>query len=158
MRSSKGLKLNQSEIKAVLHQIAEECAEELGVSLPVLVYELDRKTSGNLARLVLNENKKPVRLEIDISHDVFLDLVLAVVHELRHVYQCEYETCLLNDYALLEQSQTNEYNLQEAEVDANAYAALFCEKHFGMKPLFQGYSREVRRAIENRKKILKDDF
>lgn len=66
----------------------------------------------------------------------------------------KYEPSLFDNYTLLEHADTNEYNLQAAEVDANAYAALFCEKHFGMTPLLDGYSDEVKQAINARKMLI----
>lgn len=75
--------------KSILNKVARVCSLELCITLPPIVFGLDKKRKWNLARLVLDRNKKPIRLEIDLSHDILMDLILAVVHELRHVYQCE---------------------------------------------------------------------
>lgn len=40
-----------------------------------------------------------------------------------------------------------EYNLQTAEVDANAFGSIIMTEFFGMKPLFQGLSDKVKDEI-----------
>ena len=84
------------------------------------------------------------------------DYIFSIAHELRHMYQY-----LTNEeFYLLEYKPSNkcssveEYNLQIAEVDANAFAAIVITDFFSLKPQWHGLSNKVIDAIEKRIKFL----
>ena len=52
-------------------------------------------------------------------------------------------------------SSIEEYNLQIAEIDANAFAYIVMVDFFGMKPLFYGLSDNVKSRILDRVEYLK---
>lgn len=62
----------------------------------------------------------------------FLDIVFAITHELRHVYQ--HRKGLLHSYKARENIDVESYNNQELEVDAHAFALLMIERYLGVTP------------------------
>ncbi len=84
------------------------------------------------------------------------DYVFSIAHELRHIYQYQTdEQFYLSKYKpSSECSSVEEYNLQIAEVDANAFASIIMTDFFSMKPQWNGLSDKVIDAIEKRIKFL----
>lgn len=79
------------------------------------------------------------------------DYLFAIAHELRHVWQLKKNPKLLEGYLPVNLSASIEaYNLQPAEVDANAFAALVMIDFWGIEPLFENMSPCVRSAIFKR--------
>ena len=80
------------------------------------------------------------------------DYLFAIAHELRHIFQYQDdEQFYLSNYKTSDNcSSVEEYNLQIAEVDANAFASIIMVEYFHMKPLWNGLSDSVIRAINNR--------
>lgn len=130
---------------------AEKCAENLNIKCPKISFGLDGRTSGNIAATILDSNKKVKEIMIINDYNNILDALLAVCHEMRHIYQSVYDEHILDGYIELGSGISFEaYNLQAAEVDANAYASLFIQANFGIKPLFQNFQEPVRKKIEKR--------
>ena len=71
-----------------------------------------------------------------------LDKAFALAHELRHIWQIKQGWAVIGkpDSA---QIPVSDYNLQAAEIDANAYAMLVMRELFIVTPLFSGLSEEV---------------
>lgn len=84
------------------------------------------------------------------------DYVFSIAHELRHIYQYQTdEKFYLSKYKPSNKcSSVEEYNLQIAEVDANAFAAIIMTDFFSMKPQWNGLSGKVVDTIEKRIKFL----
>lgn len=79
-----------------------------------------------------------------------LDNIFFVAHELRHVYQYLYEPALLENYK--ERSffnDVNDYNNQDAELDANGFATAFVLwlTSGKIKPIFSELSENVKNKI-----------
>lgn len=81
------------------------------------------------------------------------DQCFAAAHELRHVWQKRHpEESLLSGYVPVESGgSAEEYNLQPAEVDANAFASLIMISFFRVEPQFKGLSEAVKARIEARR-------
>lgn len=86
-----------------------------------------------------------------------LDILFAVSHELRHIWQVKTnEKFYFSNYKPIKENDSlEEYNLQIAEVDAHAFAALLMIENFGVKPLFNGLSDSVKQKIYERVEYLK---
>lgn len=84
------------------------------------------------------------------------DYVFSIAHELRHIYQYQTdEKFYLSGYKPPDKcSSVEEYNLQIAEVDANAFASIVMADFFSLKPQWNGLSGKVIDAIEKRIKFL----
>ena len=88
-------------------------------------------------------------LAVKDSYKSDYDMVFAVAHELRHKYQ--YVNKLLQKpYKSREQLSVFDYNMQIQELDANAYAYIFLDFEFGVKPLFNGLDNRIVQAIIDR--------
>lgn len=99
-----------------------------------------------LAWLCEDDDTVHVREGVDNIHDI----CFALAHELRHVWQRK-NTAFFDGYKPSKECESlTEYNLQLAEIDANAYAALVMVSAFGVKPLFNGLPDEVKTEIYTR--------
>ena len=80
------------------------------------------------------------------------DFLFAIAHEMRHIWQIENdESLFFADYKPIEFSKSlTDYNLQLAEIDANAFAALLMTINFEIKPLFKGLPDIVKSKINER--------
>jgi Zn-dependent peptidase ImmA (M78 family) len=80
------------------------------------------------------------------------DYLFAVAHEIRHVWQIKSNRDhYFASYKSVDQcSDPDSYNLQEAEIDANAFAGVVMIEYFGMRPLFSGLSNMVKNKIGKR--------
>lgn len=86
------------------------------------------------------------------------DLYFAIAHELRHGWQLRHRQELLDGYKTrAECGSVEEYNLQPAEIDAHAYAALVMISAFGVRPLFDGLSDDVKKEIAAKMQAIASD-
>lgn len=84
------------------------------------------------------------------------DLLFSAAHELRHVWQMQNTPQIFETYKPREHCFTiQEYNLQEAELDANAYAGHIMIKLYGLHPRFDGMTDLVKNEIFKRMEKLK---
>lgn len=122
------------------------CAE-LEIEAPQIQFTAaNGGTPTMLAWLDETDNTVYIRAGIDDIRD----LCFALAHELRHVWQRR-NTDFLDGYKPSNECESKtDYNLQLAEVDANAYAALVIVSAFGAKPLFIGLPEEVKAVIYSR--------
>lgn len=134
----------------ILIEMANECAKDLKIDCPKIVFGMEKKTKGNLAVLVLDSKKNPKEIQISDNYEIIYDALFAICHEMRHIYQSKYMKGIFKDYVEIGELDIEEYNLQEAELDANAYAAMVMKREFGVSPQFKGYSERVKKAIWDR--------
>ena len=79
------------------------------------------------------------------------DYVFSIIHELRHLWQWKTDKrAYFDNYKNSDACSLEEYNLQIAELDANAYAAWIMIEEFGIKPLWEGQSDKVIDGINKR--------
>ena len=85
------------------------------------------------------------------------DQLFAIAHELRHVWQVQNDKQLyFSEYKPVNLcASVEDYNLQFAEIDANAFAGLVMIDFFHIKPLFQGLPDSVKSKIFERIEELK---
>ncbi len=66
------------------------------------------------------------------------DTVFAVSHEFRHIWQRTFAPDMLVDYKPRDQfDDTVTYNLQPAEIDANAWGCIVCDDLLHLRPLLE---------------------
>lgn len=84
------------------------------------------------------------------------DYVFSIAHELRHIYQYQTDKeFYLSGYKPSNKcSSVEEYNLQIAEVDANAFASIVMTDFFSIKPQWNGLSNKVINEINKRTNII----
>lgn len=85
------------------------------------------------------------------------DQLFSIAHELRHIWQMQNDEKLyFSTYKPVDlYSSIEEYNLQIAELDANAFAGLVMIDFFRLKPLFEGVTDSVKSKIFERMEYLK---
>lgn len=85
------------------------------------------------------------------------DQFFSIAHELRHIWQIRNDKKLyFSTYKPIDLcASVEEYNLQIAELDANAFAGLVMMDFFHLKPLFEGISDFVKAKIFERMEYLK---
>lgn len=85
------------------------------------------------------------------------DQLFSIAHELRHVWQIQNdEQFYLSTYKPVDLcSSVEEYNLQIAELDANAFGGLIMIRFFHLQPLFIGVPDSVKSKIFERMEYLK---
>ena len=134
----------------VIFKLAQDCANELKIACPKIKFGMEKKKAGNLAMLILDSKKNPKEIQVVDDFEIIYDVLFAICHEMRHVYQAQYDTNIFANYIEIGALNTEEYNLQEAEIDANAYAAMGMKREFAVSPQFKGYSERLKNAIWDR--------
>lgn len=94
--------------------------------------------------------ERTIRIKKNVPN--MYDLYFSISHEMRHVWQHKYFADeYFTEYKTPgECSDKTEYNLQPAEIDANAYAFLVMYCTFGMVPQFNGMDMCVINRIHER--------
>ena len=119
-------------------------SEMLGIPTPPISLSMGDSrptTLGYFDGIVLHLR----RLSVD------LDMLFTCAHELRHFWQMQERPDLLEGYRRINEcADQNDYNLQAAEIDANAFALWLMLSGFGITPLFSGLSDDVKKIIRAR--------
>lgn len=121
----------------ILNFIKEVC-EDLCISLPDSIITEDKKFNKGtqLATLVYENGKSLLYLRTKYEYgDV--DMAFAIAHELRHKYQIDTHIFDFENYKTSKELSRREYNLQNEEVDANAYAYIVLMDFFKLKVDFK---------------------
>ena len=105
-----------------------------------------------LAQCDPSSNTIYIREYQEVNPDIFF----AVAHELRHVWQVKTDESLyFSSYKTVDKhNSVDNYNMQIAEIDAHAFAALMMSNFFGIKPLFNNLSDNVKTKINERMKVI----
>ena len=129
--------------------IIDDVAAQLGIEVPTL--NTDQALLPSPTALAgANVDKWDIVIKDGILAP---DAIFAIAHELRHLWQYKngWDLAEVKDADI---SDKEEYNLQEHEVDANAFAYNYMLK-FGLRPLFNGMSERVKNAIYKRAEEIK---
>lgn len=88
------------------------------------------------------------------------DQLFSIAHELRHIWQLQNDEQLyFSGYKPIDLMESAEqYNLQLAELDANAFAGLVMIDFFHIKPLFDGVPDAVKSKIYDRMKEIRNSI
>lgn len=121
-------------MNGILNFIKEVC-EDLCISLPDSIITEDKKFNKGtqLATLVYENGKSLLYLRTKYEYgDVDM-----IAHELRHKYQIDTHIFDFENYKTSKELSRREYNLQNEEVDANAYAYIVLMDFFKLKVDFK---------------------
>ena len=132
--------------------IADIC-ELLDIPVPSISYDTSHfSTETTMAQCELTNNIIYLN-KIYKPNPYYL---FAIAHELRHIFQYQNdEKFYLSNYKTSDKcSSIEEYNLQIAEIDANAFASIVMIEYFHMKPKWNGLSDKVINAINSRISII----
>ena len=128
----------------MVQELVENISKMLSIEPPevVIVDELDTPTK--MASAVPVEGVIVIKARLSA-----FDAAIAIAHELRHIWQYKNEPQMFSDYQNSSSLSKEDYNLQPAEVDANAFAELYVGQ-YGKRPLWNGLSETVKKAIQDR--------
>lgn len=141
--------------KEQIRQFANTICEVLNLT-NIDIEIVDGIKTGSSTTMAIYDNEKKV---IKIKNSVqTLDLLFAIAHELRHVWQIkENEAYWMAGYKSANELGIEAYNLQPAEIDANAFGAIIMMENFRVKPLWHGLTKNVIKEIDLRIAELKKE-
>ena len=137
----------------MIEEFITDICELLCIEVPSISYDTSHfPTKTTMAQCELTSNTIYLN-KLDKPNP---DYLFAIAHELRHIFQYQdHENFYLSDYKSSDNCHSiEEYNLQIAEVDANAFAAIIMVEYFHMQPQWNGLSGKVINAINDRINII----
>ena len=108
-------------------QFIEIICDDLEIEKPLVEEVLFLHTPTQLAEYIPSDNILKHRPE-----KIPLDTMFSIAHELRHLWQMKNCPEIFQNYINSTDTDIEQYNLQSAEIDANAYAMVIMESGFGL--------------------------
>uniref|UniRef100_UPI0018ABA2C2 hypothetical protein n=1 Tax=Faecalibacillus intestinalis TaxID=1982626 RepID=UPI0018ABA2C2 len=110
----------------------------LCISIPDSIVTDDKKfNQGTQLAALAYENEKSI-LYLRTKYEYGdVDMAFAIAHELRHKYQIDTHVFDFDNYKTSNELSIREYNLQNEEIDANAYAYIVLLDFFKLKVDFK---------------------
>lgn len=146
----------------VIREIAGIISDELlDIDTPEIKFERcdEWPTDTTKAMAVVGDGQPVVYVDPSISLNP--ETVLYIGHELRHVYQY-YVLGLKQEfiaYMTSDRCNTEEYNLQPLEIDANAFGSICMVEFAHSRPLWNGLSEKVKQRIyAQEEQIIHNEF
>lgn len=129
--------------------------EDLGIDVPEVRYD-NKKFNSNtqLASLVVEKNNRKI-LYLRKKYNDPVTMMVCIAHELRHKYQIDNNLFDTSTYQTSTVLNNRDYNLQDVEIDANAYAYAIMYDNFGIDVKFNGLDRDVVQRIKKRADIIR---
>ncbi len=127
----------------------QDICDLLGIAIPAMSYDTSHfQTSTMMAQY--NPSGNTIHLRKCGKPNP--DYLFSIAHELRHVWQLQnHKGFYFGSYQPIEScADTESYNLQAAEIDANAFAGLIMVDFFHLQPLFEGLPESVKDKIHER--------
>ena len=137
----------------MIEKFITDICELLDITVPSISYDISHfPTKTTMAQCELTNNVIYLN-KLDKPNP---DYLFAIAHELRHIFQHKNdEQFYLSNYKTSDNcSSVEEYNLQIAEVDANAFASIIMVEYFKLQPQWNGLSDKVINAINDRINII----
>ena len=137
----------------MIEEFITDICELLEIPVPSISYDTSHfPTETTMAQCELTSNTIHLN-KLDKPNP---DYLFAITPELRHIFQYrDNEQFYLSNYKTSDNcSSVEEYNLQIAEVDANAFASIIMVEYFHMQPQWNGLSDKVIHAINDRINII----
>ena len=128
--------------------------DDLKISVPNVRFTKSFKGSDTL--LAEYDSHSNI-LMLRSKYENILDMFFCIAHELRHKYQLDKDIYDFSSYVTSSTVDIKTYNMQEIELDANAYAYVVMVSAFNVEPLFNGMDEEVKRHILRRAFIIAED-
>ena len=129
----------------MLNDFILDVCDYLGIDPPELSYNTDHFSSDTM---IAQCSPDGTTIFVKPFEKINPDILFAVAHELRHVWQIRTDKnkYMANYKPVNMFSSVDDYNLQPAEIDANAFGAVVMIDFFGITPLFNGLSDNVKTA------------
>lgn len=133
----------------MIKEYISELCDILEISEPAISYDTsDFSTKTTMAQYAPYEDIIYIRKKEKPDPDY----MFAIAHEVRHAWQFKTnETFYFKDYKSSDQIENLEkYNMQIAEVDANAFAGIVMTDFFSLAPQWHGFTEKNIEAIKAR--------
>lgn len=133
----------------MIQNYIEDICDILNIPVPKISYDTSHFHSNTMMAQVDSAGKV---IYLKKYNKPNFNQLFSIAHELRHIWQIKYhkEKYFYNYKTMEVLKSVEEYNLQLAEIDANAFAYIIMVDFFGVKPLFQGLSDIVKSKIMER--------
>lgn len=137
-----------------LEEFIHDICDTLEIAIPTISYDTSNFSSKTM---MAQTNPTDYTIYLKKPDKLNPDILFATAHELRHLWQIiNDESLFFSTYKAVDKlNSIEEYNLQIAEIDANAFAGLVMMDLFGLKPLFEGLSDNVKKNIYDRIEYIK---
>ena len=141
-----------------IYLLASTVGAHLRISLPQIIIIMD--THFNMSGLLINQPGNPQKIQLSkallLKVDGLAMLMSCLLHELRHVWQRQYEPRrYFKKYDVtLADRDLEKYYLQDAEIDADAFSLRGMEDIFGVKITSPNRYPSVDRKVMNRARSL----
>ncbi len=137
--------------KLFLYDLVDEIADNFYLNEDFDAHFISRnelaERFGQYVESAYSSSDNAIYIADDIEDLFVAEFVIA--HEMRHAWQYEYhKEKFMDSYRPREQfDNRDDYNLQLAEIDANAWALVFMIQYFHKYPKFENNSEVVRQTI-----------
>lgn len=134
-------------MKLSIKKYISDVCKNLGIKCPIIIYTSNHQTATTMVQYNLEQNE----IMIPPIDDLSPDYLFAIAHELRHAWQKQDDPeWFFANYKPSTELDNESYNLQFAEIDANAYAAIIMENIFHLSPQWNNLTDRVVFEIERR--------
>lgn len=132
--------------------------EDLCIVPPIVKYD-NKKFNSNtqLATLVVEKNGRKI-LYLRKKYNDVVTMMVCIAHELRHKYQIDNSLFDTSAYQTSTVLNNRDYNLQDVEIDANAYAYVIMYDNFGIDVKFNGLDRDIVQRIKKRAEKIRNEY
>lgn len=123
---------------------------EICKMLDIPAIDISFQGTGFVSETAISEySPEDNKIYINENHDgPYIDKLMAILSGLRHIWQLKTdEDFYFASYVPREKVGLEEYNLQFSEVDAIAFAFVAIEKCLNLKPLYNGMSAKMKKAV-----------
>lgn len=132
----------------MIHEFINDICDILNIPIPSISFDTSNFPTDTMMAQVDSSGNTIYLKKYDKLNP---DQLFSIAHELRHIWQIEnYHDIYFSNYQTVDKIGTERYNLQPAEIDANAFASIIMIDFFHLKPQYNGLSDSVVSSIKNR--------
>ena len=137
----------------MIKEFISDICDMLNIPIPILSFDTSKFTTDTMMAQCSPDGSTIYLKKYDEPNP---DQLFSIAHELRHIWQIKkFQNLYFSDYLTVDIIGTEKYNLQPAEIDANAFAGLVMIDFFNLKPLFEGIPNSIKTKIYERIEYLK---
>lgn len=138
----------------MIYDFINDICDILNISVPSVSFNTSNFTTDTMMAQCNSDGSVIYLKKYDKPNP---DQLFSIAHELRHIWQMQNdEQMYFSTYKPIDLcSSVEEYNLQVAELDANAFAGMVMIEFFHLKSLFESVPDSVKSKIFERMEYLK---
>ncbi len=141
------------------NKFVEFVKKELNIEFDIREDELPGNVRGVVYYDDIVSGNAVIYLNKNFDFPNIFDLYFVIAHEGRHIWQIKNNKFNKENYKQrTETEKMQEYNEQEAEIDAHAFAAAAMMKYAGIKPLFEMFEEEYKSKIYQKANIIYNEM